>query len=80
VILSVDGSIGMRSFDAKQEDEANWLGWTILLPRSALMHCTQLGLSTSQIALNYDVSEQLVRYRVGITGIHRESRVRRSAR
>jgi Zn-dependent peptidase ImmA (M78 family) len=80
VILSVDGSIGMRSFDAKQEDEANWLGWTLLLPRPALMQCTHLGLSTAQIAVDYDVSEQLVKYRVGITGIHRQSRARGSAR
>ena len=60
----------MRSFDAKQEDEANWLGWTLLLPRPALMHCVHLGLSTAQIAVDYDVSEQLVRYRAGITGVH----------
>ena len=77
VILSVDGSIGMRSFDAKQEDEANWLGWTLLLPRPALMRCMHLGFSTTQIAVDYDVSEQLVRYRTGITGVHRQSRVRR---
>jgi Zn-dependent peptidase ImmA (M78 family) len=77
VILSVDGSLGMRSFDAKQEDEANWLGWTLLLPRPALTRCIYLGLSTAQIAIDYDVSEQLVRYRAGITGVHRQSRVRR---
>src|SRR5271155_5376933 len=74
VILSADGSIGMRSFDAKQEDEANWLGWTLLLPRPALMHCIHLGLSTAQIAADYDVSEQLVRYRTGVTGVQRQSR------
>jgi Zn-dependent peptidase ImmA (M78 family) len=77
VILSVDGSIGMRSFDTKQEDEANWLGWTLLLPRPALMHCIHLGFDPAQIAVDYDVSEQLVKYRLGITGVHRQSRVRR---
>ena len=74
VILSIDGSIGMRSFDAKHEDEANWLGWTLLLPRPALMHCVDLGLGTAQIAVNFDVSEQLVRYRTGVTGVQRQSR------
>jgi Zn-dependent peptidase ImmA (M78 family) len=77
VILSVDGQIGMRSFDAKQEDEANWLGWTLLLPRPALIHCIHSGRSTAQIAIDYDVSEQLVKYRTGITGVHRQSRARR---
>jgi hypothetical protein len=77
IILSTDGMIGMRSFDAKQEDEANWLGWTLLLPRPALMHSIHLGRSTAQIASDYDVSEQLVKYRIGITGINRQSRMRR---
>jgi hypothetical protein len=77
VILSADGLIGMRSFNAKQEDEANWLGWTLLLPRPALMQCSRLGRSIAQIATDYDVSEQLVKYRTGITGINRQSRARR---
>jgi Zn-dependent peptidase ImmA (M78 family) len=77
VILSADGQMGMRSFDVRQEDEANWLGWTLLLPRPALMHCLGLGRSTAQIAAEYDVSEQLVKYRTGITGVIRQSRARR---
>jgi Zn-dependent peptidase ImmA (M78 family) len=67
----------MRSFDAKQEDEANWLAWTLLLLRPALMHCIQRGRGTAQIADEYDVSEQLVKYRSGITGVSRQSRARR---
>jgi len=77
VILSVDGLMGMRSFDAKHEDEANWLGWTLLLPRPALMHCMRLGRTVTEIASEYDVSEQLVKYRIGITGVNRQSRSRR---
>ena len=77
VILSVDGQIGMRSFDAKQEDEANWLGWTLLLPRLALMHCIHLGRNSAQIAVDYNVSEQLVKYRTGVTGANRQSRTGR---
>ena len=77
VILSVDGLLGMRTFDAKQEDEANWLGWTLLLPRPALAHCIRLGRSTAEIAEEFNVSEQLVKYRTGITGISRQTRVRR---
>lgn len=76
VILSVDGQLAMRTFDPKQEDEANWLGWTLLLPRPALMRCATLRLSTVQIAAEYEVSEQLVKFRSGITGVHRQSRTR----
>ncbi len=30
--MSADGSLVMRSYDQKQEEEANWLAWAILLP------------------------------------------------
>lgn len=79
VILSVDSQLAMRTFDAKQEDEANWLGWTLLLPRPALMHCANRRLSTAQIAAEYEVSEQLVAFRSGVTGVHRQTRRRQGA-
>lgn len=78
LILAPDGSFGMRSYDAKQEDEANWLGWTILLPRAALMRCADLKMSTEQIAAEYQVSSQLVEYRTRMTGIAKQTRWRRS--
>jgi Zn-dependent peptidase ImmA (M78 family) len=65
VILSMDGEIAMHSFDAKQEDEANWFGWTLLLPRPALLHCAQMKVTVPQIAEEYKVSEQLVTFRAG---------------
>lgn len=80
VILSVDGEIAMRSFDAKQEDEANWFGWTLLLPRPALMHCAAMKLTVSQVAETYEVSEQLVTFRRRLTGVDRQARVPNRAR
>ncbi len=77
VILSVDGEIAMRTYDAKQEDEANWFGWTLLLPRPALTYCVQRRLTTSQIAEEYEVSEQLVKFRRGMTGVDRQTHGRR---
>jgi Zn-dependent peptidase ImmA (M78 family) len=77
LILAPDGSFGMRSYDPKQEDEANWLGWTILLPRVALLRCADLKLSTEQIAAEYQVSAQLVEYRTRMTGITKQARGRR---
>jgi Protein of unknown function (Hypoth_ymh)/IrrE N-terminal-like domain len=61
VILSMAGEMAMRNYDGKQEDEANWLGWMLLLPRPALAHCVRMKLTVSQIAEEYEVSEQLVR-------------------
>jgi hypothetical protein len=38
------------------------------------MHSIHLSRNTAQIAGDYDVSEQLVKYRIGMTGINRQSR------
>jgi len=78
LILSETANVAMRSFDAKQEDEANWLGWTILLPRLALMHCVHRRLSIAAIANEYEVSTKLVTFRQRVTGVEVQSRRRRT--
>ena len=82
IVLSQDGSMVMRSFDLQQEEEANCLGWTILLPREALAAAVLARQSTPDIARLYGVSERLVQYRRGITGVDivaARTRRRRSA-
>jgi hypothetical protein len=69
IVLSQDGSMVMRSFDMRQEAEANCLGWTILLPREALINAVRARQSTPEIARRYGVSERLVQYRRQITGV-----------
>lgn len=72
MVLSHDGSIVMRHFDPKQEEEANCLGWSLLLPRTALAHATRTNLGRTEIARMWVVSEQLVEYRTRMTGIRRQ--------
>jgi hypothetical protein len=72
MVLSHDASMVMRGFDAKQEEEANCLGWSLLLPRSALAHATKARLNSKEIARKWVVSEQLVEYRTRVTGIRRQ--------
>ena len=69
LILSESGQFAMRSFNEKQEDEANWLAGTLLLPRAALTRCVARRLASSAIAQEYVVSEKLVTYRRGVTGV-----------
>jgi Zn-dependent peptidase ImmA (M78 family) len=80
LILSDSTAFAMRSYDSKQEDEANWLGWAILLPRVALERCLELGLSNSEIAQKYVVSETLVEFRRRMTGIDRQNQWRTGRR
>lgn len=69
VFMSHSEEIGMRSFDKRQEDEANWLAWCLLLPRPALVHCRKKRFTDGQIATTYGVSEVLVRFRVAKTAV-----------
>lgn len=69
VVFSQDGQMATRTFDQQQEDEANWLGWTLLLPRDALVAARQRRMAKGQIAREYGVSEKLVGYRLRVTGV-----------
>jgi hypothetical protein len=74
VVLSEDGEVSTRTFDQKQEDEANWLGWALLLPREALLSTRRARMATAQIAETYRVTEQLVSFRLRMTGVEAQMR------
>jgi len=74
VILSQDGTLVMRSYDQKQEDEANWLAWCLLLPRDALTRCARGAISIDAIAEQYGVSKTLVNFRLRVTGVQAQIR------
>jgi hypothetical protein len=80
VVLSEDGEISTRTFDQKQEDEANWLGWALLLPREALLSTRRARMATAQIAKKYCVTEQLVNFRLRMTGVEAQMRKGRFAK
>lgn len=69
VVFSEDGQMATRTFDQKQEDEASWLGSTLLLPRDALVAARRKRMAKAEIAQAYGVSEPLVRYRLQVTGV-----------
>jgi len=72
LIVSQDGGMVMRSYDAKQEEEANCLAWGLLLPREALLDARRMKLSFRQIAEHHGVSEPLVIFRMNTTGVNRQ--------
>jgi IrrE N-terminal-like domain len=69
LIMSQDGSLVMRSYDEKQEEEANCLGWSLLLPREGLLTCRRRGMTATDIAQRYQVSENLASFRLNTTGV-----------
>jgi hypothetical protein len=58
----------VRDYDQKQEMEAYGVGAAVLLPWSSFYHAINTGTSISAIAETYDVTVQLVEYRIKITG------------
>lgn len=73
--LELDG-LGMRSFNQKQEDEANCLAWTFLLPREGLIRAKRRRYTVEQIAEQYGVTKSLVTYRINSTGVEKQFKPR----
>jgi Zn-dependent peptidase ImmA (M78 family) len=66
------GDVAFLSCDAVQEEEARWLSGCLLLPRFALLHDLKQRLSHRTIAETRILSEEMVRYRVNVTGVLRQ--------
>jgi Zn-dependent peptidase ImmA (M78 family) len=59
---------GCRNFDPYLENEANFLGPTLLVPRPAALRIAWRGMSLTQAAVEYGVSESVIRMRLNLTG------------
>lgn len=67
---------GCRHWDSDIEDEANWLGPTLLVPEEAALWIARQGMKVEEAAEHFGVSEKLVQYRLNVTGAL--TRVRRA--
>lgn len=66
------GDVGFLSCDKQQEEEASWLSGCLLLPRFALIHDLKKRMAHETIARNRVLSEDMVDYRVRVTGVARQ--------
>ena len=57
----------LRDYHKDQEMEAYGIGAAVLLPWRQFYPCLDAGMPVSEMAEQFDVTERLVRYRVGIT-------------
>jgi len=67
--LLEDGSLVPRNFDQEQEDEADWLAGTLLLPRPALLRVRSSGMTTEKALSQYGVSNEMYQWRIRMTGV-----------
>lgn len=64
--------IPIRDYDKKQEDEADWLSYCLLLPRIALEHIKKSEMSEAEVLQSYKVSSILLNMRMGLTGVNKQ--------
>jgi hypothetical protein len=68
---SVNFSNGLpcRAYDPAQEEEAEWLGACLQIPRDGLLWCLRKGWDTATIAVHFGASTALARFRRNKTGV-----------
>jgi len=66
---TVDGHFLNGNYDETQEAEANWLGGTLLLPRPALLWMRSRGMSDYDATEHFGVSQDMLTWRIRITGV-----------
>lgn len=67
-----DGSLVPRNFSQEQEDEADWLGGTLLLPRPVLLDIVVNKIPNETAQTQYNVSAQMLEYRMRMTGVRNQ--------
>jgi Zn-dependent peptidase ImmA (M78 family) len=78
VEVSESGLMLLSDYSDEQEQEADWLGAALLLPRDGLLRLRAARKSPAEIAAHYGVSEQLCLWRLRTTGVETQmSRARR---
>jgi Zn-dependent peptidase ImmA (M78 family) len=72
VPTAIVGSNGQRFWDSEMEQEANWLGAALLVPRDGALELARGGATALEISAHYGVSESLGTWRLAQTGIYQQ--------
>ena len=72
VALPVSGVMLVSGYDKKQEDEADYLSASLLLPRDALVHIKNKRAPIEHVIAEYGVSKAMLSYRMQMTGVNRQ--------
>ncbi len=70
ISVTPDQLLLLNIFNADQEHEANWMAGSLLLPRTALLLIKRKGWSAQVVKSIYKTSEDMLNYRLNITGVN----------
>ena len=63
------GNLKFLTCDVQQEEEADWLGGCLLLPRALLLKAAWKGLNAEQVAARFQTSVPMARFRLNASGV-----------
>lgn len=63
------GDLKFLTCDVEQEEEADWFGGCLLLPRELLLKAAFNGMSAQAISDKYKTSEPMARFRLNASGV-----------
>ena len=69
MFLTPSSGVALRTHSKEQEEEANWLGACLLLPRGALFSIRKRRLTDEQACAEYGVSIAMLRFRFNASGV-----------
>jgi hypothetical protein len=67
--VTEDGYLVPVAYDQDQEDEANWLAGTLLLPRPALLTLRRSAMGDREAQSYFRVSADMLTWRIRMTGV-----------
>jgi hypothetical protein len=69
MFASPGSGIALRTHNREQEDEANWLAGSLLIPRDALFSIRRRRLTDDEACREYGVSLAMLRFRLNASGV-----------
>src|SRR5258708_23251216 len=80
IAVTKDRLLMLNIFNQDQENEANWMAGCLLLPRTVLMLVKRKGWNAQTVKSIYKTSENMLTYRLNITGVNNQfDRFRRNS-
>lgn len=72
--LSAQGHLLLNSYEQEQEEEADWLSGTLLVPRTGLMRVYRSNNNPNILANHFGVSLDMLNWRLRMTGVATQAR------
>ncbi len=64
---------GCRNFNKEYEDEANWLGPTLLISEEAALHILRNGMTLDEAVEYYQATKEVINMRINVTGARKRN-------